>query len=117
MAPEIILGHQYDAKVDVWAIGCIAHIMLTGNAPFWGKTQNDVYKAIVSKTPTFGKARKVLSQEAIEFTMNCLQKDQNVRSTAEQLLNHPWLQGNAEEHEIDDELLDEIFSDMSTFKN
>lgn len=61
MAPEIILGHQYDAKVDVWAIGCIAHIMLTGNAPFWGKTQNDVYKAIVSKTPTFGKARKVLS--------------------------------------------------------
>ena len=69
MAPEIVLGHLYDAKVDIWAIGCIAHIMLTGNAPFWGKTQNDVYKAIVSKTPTFGKAKKVLSQEAIEFTM------------------------------------------------
>ena len=72
MAPEIVLGRAYDSKVDVWSIGCIAHIMLTGNAPFWGKTQNEVYRSIVKKTPTFGKAKKVLSQEAIEFTTNCL---------------------------------------------
>ena len=90
--------------------------MLTGNAPFWGKTQNDVYKAIVSKTPTFGKAKKVLSQEAIEFTMQCLKKDKDTRSTAEQLLNHPWLQGNAEEHELDNDVLEEIMTDMTAFK-
>ena len=38
MAPEIVLGKKYDLKVDVWSVGCIVNIMLTGNAPFYGKT-------------------------------------------------------------------------------
>ena len=83
MASEIVLGEAYDAKVDVWAIGCIAYIMLTGSPPFWGKTQNDVYKAIVQKTPTFGKSKKLLSEDAMQFTMACLAKDPSERSSAE----------------------------------
>ena len=38
MAPEVVLGEAYDAKVDVWAIGVMTYIMLTGSPPFWGKT-------------------------------------------------------------------------------
>ena len=61
MAPEIVLGKQYDSKVDIWSLGCIVNIMLTGNAPFYGKTRNEIYKAIVNKEPKFGKAKKILS--------------------------------------------------------
>ena len=61
MAPEIVLGKHYDSKVDIWSLGCIVNIMLTGNAPFYGKTQNEIYKAIVNKEPKFGKAKKILS--------------------------------------------------------
>ena len=62
MAPEIVLGKPYDEKVDLWSLGCIVNIMLTGNAPFFGQTQTDVFKAIVHKKPAFGKAKKILSQ-------------------------------------------------------
>ena len=65
MAPEIVLGRSYDSKVDIWSLGCIVNIMLTGNAPFFGSTEKDVYKAIVEKRPMLGKAKKVLSPQAI----------------------------------------------------
>ena len=91
MAPEIVYGENYDSKVDVWSIGVITYIMLTGAPPFWGKTQNAIYQSIVQKKPTFGKAKKLLSQEAMDFVMSCLDKDPAKRATAEQCLNNPWL--------------------------
>ena len=33
-APEIAKQEQYDEKVDVWAVGVITHILLTGCPPF-----------------------------------------------------------------------------------
>jgi serine/threonine protein kinase len=40
-APEVILGHQYDEKVDIWSVGCIYYEMLTGNILF---DTDDKYK-------------------------------------------------------------------------
>ena len=37
MAPEIIEGKNYDFSVDVWSIGVIAYVCLTGTVPFAGK--------------------------------------------------------------------------------
>lgn len=34
MAPEIILGREYDHGCDYWALGCIVHELLTGQTPF-----------------------------------------------------------------------------------
>ncbi|KAL9374908.1 hypothetical protein Peur_031787 [Populus x canadensis] len=36
-APEVILGHPYDKKIDVWSLGCILAELCTGNVLF----QND----------------------------------------------------------------------------
>ena len=115
MAPEIVLGKPYDAKVDVWSLGCIVNIMLTGNAPFFGKTQNDIFKATVHKQPVFGKAKRVLSPSAINFINDCLQKDPYERLSAQELLDHPWLTRHIEDQEIDAEIMQEIFNDMKTF--
>ena len=40
MAPEIILKQNYNEKVDIWAIGVIAYMLLTGRNPFPGQTKN-----------------------------------------------------------------------------
>jgi serine/threonine protein kinase len=35
MAPEILQSH-YNEKVDIWAIGVITYMLLSGKAPFTG---------------------------------------------------------------------------------
>ena len=36
MAPEIILKEKYNDKVDIWSIGVITYMLLTGRNPFPG---------------------------------------------------------------------------------
>ena len=36
MAPEIVSRKPYDSKVDIWALGVLAHIILVGMEPFKG---------------------------------------------------------------------------------
>jgi len=36
VAPEIINGHPCDEKVDVWSLGILMYILLTGEPPFKG---------------------------------------------------------------------------------
>ena len=36
MAPEIIMGQNYNEKVDIWAIGVITYMLLSGRNPFPG---------------------------------------------------------------------------------
>jgi len=36
MAPEIINAQKYDEKVDIWSIGIITYMLLTGRTPYGG---------------------------------------------------------------------------------
>lgn len=39
-APELLLGSKrYGPEVDVWALGCIFHYMVTGNTLFKGESE------------------------------------------------------------------------------
>jgi len=49
MAPEIIKRTAYDKKVDVWSIGVVTHIFITGMPPFFAKTKDGIYDAILKK--------------------------------------------------------------------
>jgi len=44
MAPEIVRGETYGAAVDVWAVGVITCILLTGRPPFYGKTKRAIFQ-------------------------------------------------------------------------
>lgn len=43
MAPEIVKNIKYDMKVDIWSLGIITYILLTGSAPFSGKSKEEIY--------------------------------------------------------------------------
>ena len=47
-APELIEGNPYDSKVDMWAVGCILYILLSGCPPFWGSDNNELFSRICS---------------------------------------------------------------------
>lgn len=39
-APEILRGDTYGKAVDMWSIGVITYILLSGYPPFWDKDEN-----------------------------------------------------------------------------
>ena len=44
MSPEIVRKHEYDGKpVDMWALGVLFYVMLTGTFPFRGVSEQDLY--------------------------------------------------------------------------
>lgn len=43
MAPEIVKKVQYDTKVDIWSLGVMAYVMLSGRPPFNGKSKDEIF--------------------------------------------------------------------------
>jgi len=53
MAPEIIRGEAYGSEVDIWAVGVITCILLTGRPPFFGKSKRAIFQQILNFKPAF----------------------------------------------------------------
>lgn len=43
MAPEIVKKLKYDSKVDIWSLGVVAYIILSGKPPFPGKSKEEIF--------------------------------------------------------------------------
>ncbi|WP_434418267.1 serine/threonine protein kinase [Nannocystis pusilla] len=52
MAYEQIKGLDPDHRVDIWAVGIILYVMLTGKLPFFGQNERQVFSAILLQEPT-----------------------------------------------------------------
>ncbi|KAL8047877.1 hypothetical protein ABFX02_07G028600 [Erythranthe guttata] len=99
MAPEVIVqsGHSYSA--DIWSVGCTVIEMATGKAPWSQQYQEVAALFYVGTTKSHPPIPDHLSAEAKDFLLKCLQKEADLRSTASELLKHPFVTGeNRESH-------------------
>lgn len=57
MAPEIIKGQKYNEKADIWSIGIISYMLLSGRVPYNTNPPNKdrLKQMIASKNPDFTK--------------------------------------------------------------
>mmetsp|Transcript_3749 Transcript_3749/g.8100 ORF Transcript_3749/g.8100 Transcript_3749/m.8100 type:complete len:1004 (+) Transcript_3749:497-3508(+) len=88
-----------EPSFDMWAVGVILYIMLTGVHPFdlYGNaTDAEIEDAVLSgKKPPLGKSPLTahLSPDATNLIELLLQWNPKNRLTAAQLLEHPWVRG------------------------
>ena len=90
MAPEII-KRKYDEKCDLWSIGVILYILLTGRPPFDGNDDDEILENV--KKGVYDKWAypfPLLSAHAKDLIFKLLQYDPKKRLSAEEAIEHPW---------------------------
>ncbi|MDH5271391.1 MAG: protein kinase, partial [Candidatus Krumholzibacteria bacterium] len=82
MAPEQVLGNRpVDARTDVYAVGCVAYWLITGQVVFTGKTAMEILTRHTHETPVPPSARTELEVPPAleEVVMACLSKNPDER--------------------------------------
>eukprot|EP01039_Chlorochromonas_danica_P000227 gene227-245_t len=91
MAPEVIQETSYDGKADIWSLGITLLELCEGSPPHFNVHPMRAIFIISSKAAPTLKEPEKWSSEMIDFVGKCLVKDCDQRSTAADLLQHPWI--------------------------
>lgn len=90
VAPEV-LGGAYDAKCDVWAIGVIAYMLVSGSPPFYGTSDAETLRAVQEGVVLFNQKHfRGVNDSAKSFITECLTKNPIDRPSAEEAMRHDW---------------------------
>lgn len=107
VAPEILKGQVYGKEVDLWSLGVILYILLSGYPPFleddktgtkglFAKIKSGVY----SFTPK--EYWKDVSEDGKNLIRQLLKVDPKERLTIEQVLENKWVNMEDKEEESND---------------
>ncbi|XP_059618047.1 death-associated protein kinase related [Phlebotomus argentipes] len=92
VAPEVL---QYDPlclETDIWSVGVLAYVLLTGFSPFGGDTKQETFLNISQCSLTFPEELfEGVSAEAIDFIRSALRVKPCDRMSAAECLEHKWL--------------------------
>uniref|UniRef100_G3VX65 calcium/calmodulin-dependent protein kinase n=1 Tax=Sarcophilus harrisii TaxID=9305 RepID=G3VX65_SARHA len=92
IAPEILVRKPYTNSVDMWALGVISYILLSGTMPFEDDNRSRLYRQILKGKYSYsGEPWPSVSNLAKDFIDRLLTVDPGARMTALQALKHPWV--------------------------
>ncbi|KVI01193.1 Protein kinase, ATP binding site-containing protein [Cynara cardunculus var. scolymus] len=110
VVPERISGGAYDYKSDIWSLGLVILECAIGRFPYLQSEDHQVWpsfyellEAIVAKPPPSAPPDQ-FSPEFCSFVSTCIQKDPKDRSSALDLLSHPFIK-KFEDKDIDLDIL------------
>jgi len=113
ISPEVLAG-AYDESCDLWSLGVILYIMLSGYPPFNGNTDMKIIEKVKKCAYNFDSPEwKGVSESAIDLIRQLLCKPTN-RLKAAEVLNHPWM---SQEVQKDEQPLNLNYQLLKNFTN
>lgn len=92
VAPEIVNYEPLGLEADMWSIGVITYILLSGASPFLGETKQETLTNISGVNYDFDEEYfSNTSELAKDFIRRLLVKDPKKRMTIDDSLQHPWI--------------------------
>ncbi|KAJ8924394.1 hypothetical protein NQ315_007190 [Exocentrus adspersus] len=91
LAPEVLRNKGYNRSLDMWSVGVIVYVSLSGTFPF--NEDEDINEQIQNAAFMYPpNPWKEISSAAIDLINNLLQVKQRKRYTVDKSLQHIWLQ-------------------------
>lgn len=94
LAPELCLGHSYDAKSDVWALGCLLYQLMTLRHAFTSNTLKELVAKILAGV--YEPLPQTFSAPLRDLATSMLARNPNERPSVQAILRHSLIRQRAE---------------------
>nr|XP_061822599.1 myosin light chain kinase, smooth muscle-like [Nerophis lumbriciformis] len=92
VAPEVISYEPVGVETDMWSIGVICFILLSGESPFQGNNDAETFGLVTAARYEFDpESFEDISDQAKDFISALLKKDRMCRLSCTEALAHPWM--------------------------
>lgn len=92
VAPEVLLQKPYDKSVDLWSLGVIIYLLLSGTLPFDDDDDREIARQTIHDEVDFSyHVWKKIGTETKQMIKSLLEKDKDKRMNLEEVLQHPWI--------------------------
>ncbi|XP_033609355.1 obscurin isoform X4 [Cryptotermes secundus] len=90
-APEVLNNEPAFPQTDIWSVGVVMYILLSGISPFRGTDSEETRQNVTFVRYRFEYLYKELTQEATRFLILVFKRAPGKRPTAEECHEHRWL--------------------------
>nr|XP_033331576.1 death-associated protein kinase related-like [Megalopta genalis] len=91
VAPEVLNYEPISLATDMWSVGVLLYVLLTGCSPFGGDTKQETFCNISRCRLDFpDDLFEDVSEDARDLMRKLMVKDPNERLTVIECLQHPW---------------------------
>lgn len=92
VAPEVLQQKPYNKKVDLWSLGVIIYLLLSGTLPFDDDDDREIARQTIHEQVDFSyHVWNDVPQEAKDLISGLLEKESENRMNLQDVLVHPWL--------------------------
>ncbi|XP_043199815.1 death-associated protein kinase related-like isoform X2 [Amphibalanus amphitrite] len=92
VAPEVLQYEPISLRTDMWSVGVLAYVLLSGHSPFGGDTKQETFCNISQGQLDFPEELfGDVSQPALDFISALLIVEASERLSSRASMQHPWL--------------------------